>query len=80
MGGVVNVSFADKDFNMADSGTKSRGDYRLAHEFYRSGFFTVGFLGRAEIERLKNQSMGKIGKLDDQKNTNKEKGRKRGKA
>ena len=36
---IITLSFIDKTFNLSDSGAKERGDYKIAHHFFRTGFF-----------------------------------------
>ena len=52
---ILTLSFIDKTFNLSDSGAEERGDYKIAHHFFRTGFFKVGFLGREEVSKRAKQ-------------------------
>ena len=42
----MSMSFVDATFNIADAGTKARGNDHLWHRLTTSNDFTVGFMGR----------------------------------
>ena len=54
---VLNISFVDKDFNLADSSTKEYGLEKIATAFLDSGYFKVGFLGRKELAVQKERRL-----------------------
>ena len=58
MGQLIVLSFADKDFNLADAGTKhDHANRAILSTFLKTGYFSIAFLGRAALLKKKQKGL-----------------------